>query len=179
MNERTLRGLSGRIKSLITHGVLVAANDLKGVQTLRVRALFGEERPEVRRVQNYGFTSVPLPGAELTLICSGGDRGGMVCIATDDRQGRKKNMLPGESAMYNAFTGAFVALLNSGIAVLDSTVIMLGSGTETNGVVRMSDLQAVVAAFNAHTHVYVPATSVGAPLVPMPAATASTSVFCK
>lgn len=52
------------------------------------------------RIQQYGFTSVPLSGAEGVAVFLGGERSAGLIIATDDRRFRVKELQPGEVCLY-------------------------------------------------------------------------------
>jgi phage gp45-like len=144
---------ANRIKSLLVRGQTILANDSNGIQTLRMSALFGEVRSNVERLQDYGFTANPPPDSDVAAFCVGGNRDHLLAIKVDNRTLRKKNLLPGESALYNGLTGDFFALLTGGLAVLKATsMVKLGSATAVDPVARKSDLDALAAIFNAHVH---------------------------
>jgi len=63
-------------------------------------SLLAEEVRDCERYQEYGFTSVPLPGAEAITVCVGGSRDHGVVIATGDRRYRLKGLQGGEVALY-------------------------------------------------------------------------------
>lgn len=148
-----LRPINNRIKNVVVRGILRTIDDGTGIQSVKLEALKGEVRDKIERMQQYGFTSVPVPGSECSIICLGGVRDHMIVIVSDDRKLRKKNMLPGESAQYNGVTGDFLHLGADGRATVKATAtVHLGSETAADPVVRMSDLAALAATFNAHTH---------------------------
>ncbi|MEG1800084.1 MAG: phage baseplate assembly protein V [Synergistaceae bacterium] len=93
--------------------LLKIINDALPLQTLQVEALAEEVRSGVERMQEYGFTSVPLSGCRGVAIFVGGDRSNGIVIATDDVEYRKKGMLPGEVAVYNN-EGDYILLKNGG-----------------------------------------------------------------
>ena len=76
---------------MISRAVLSAISDGAGIQLVQVKLLEGEVRDGVERFQNYGFTSVPLPGAEGIMACVSGNRDHGVIVAMDDRRYRIKN----------------------------------------------------------------------------------------
>lgn len=68
------------------------------------------------RLAEYGFTSMPLPGADAAVVFLGGDRSAGIVIATGDRRYRLKGLAPGEVALYDDL-GHVVKLSRSGIAI--------------------------------------------------------------
>lgn len=85
---------------MLARCVLVKTNDAAGVQTHQVRLLFDEVKAAVERLQNYGFSSHPLPGAEGLVVFMGGGRDHAVTIVVDDRRYRFKSLQPGEVVIY-------------------------------------------------------------------------------
>lgn len=89
-----------QIQNLIARFVLQRVDDSKKMQTCQITVLADETRENVERVQNYGFTSVPFPGAEGVAVFPGGDRAHAFVIATDDRRYRLTGLQNGEVAIY-------------------------------------------------------------------------------
>lgn len=98
--ERSLAAQARRIRLMATRGVVGRINDGSKMQGSQVQLLAGEFR-NAQRFQNFGFSSVPLPGAEGVFISLNGSRDQGVLVAVDDRRYRKGGLAGGESAMYN------------------------------------------------------------------------------
>lgn len=98
--ERILAPLKRRVMLMVGRCVLLAANDAPGRQEAQVRLLEDELRDGVERFQDYGFTSVPLPGAEGVAVFVGGNRDHGLIVAMDDRRYRIKGLEGGEVALY-------------------------------------------------------------------------------
>lgn len=92
--------LRRRVRLMISRAVLSALSDGAGIQLVQVKLLEGEVRDGVERFQNYGFTSVPLAGAEGVMACVSGNRDHGIVIAMDDRRYRIKALASGEVAVY-------------------------------------------------------------------------------
>jgi phage baseplate assembly protein V len=90
-----------RVAQLINRAVLQVVNDAGGLQELQVQALADEVLDRIERFQEYGLTSVPLPGAESLLLSVGGSRSNAVIIAVDDRRYRLQGLAEGEVALYS------------------------------------------------------------------------------
>ena len=98
--EKIFAPLKRRVLQTVARALIQTIADDKGLQKLQVELLADEVHSNVDRVQNYGFTSVPLPGAEGVFLAVGGAREHGVIIALDDRRYRLKNLAPGEVAIY-------------------------------------------------------------------------------
>ncbi|WP_392439110.1 phage baseplate assembly protein V [Cloacibacillus evryensis] len=102
-----------RIALAVGRVVLRLIDDTLPLQAIQIEALCGEVRDSVERLQNYGFTSVPLSGCRAVAVFPGGDRSSGIVVATDDIRYRKKGLRPGEVAVYNN-EGDFILLKNGG-----------------------------------------------------------------
>jgi phage baseplate assembly protein V len=94
-----MTALARRIRMLLARSVVTLVNDALMVQGLQVTVLDGETA-QVQRFQNYGFSSVPLSGAEAILAAIAGARSHLVALAVDDGRYRLKNLQDGEVAIY-------------------------------------------------------------------------------
>lgn len=99
--NRALSALKGRVMLLVARGILRGVNDGAGRQFIQSSMLAGETRDKVERVQQYGFTSHPLGGAAVIVLCQSGNRDHPLAIAVDDPRVRKHGLQPGEVAIYN------------------------------------------------------------------------------
>lgn len=100
--ERFLAPLKRRVFMMIARGVIENVDDSKLLQHVQVSLLKDEIRNDVERFQEYGFTSVPLPGegCEAVALFLQGNRDHGIIIAVEDRQYRLKNLENGEVAIY-------------------------------------------------------------------------------
>lgn len=88
------------IRLLVSRAVLALINDAAKLQRLQIQLMADEERGDVERFQDYGFTSHPHKGAEAIALSVGGSRSHMVVIAVEDRRYRLTGLEEGEVAMY-------------------------------------------------------------------------------
>ena len=100
---RLLGRLRDRILLMTARCTLSLIDDGRRMQEVQLLLLSGERRSGMERVQEYGFTSVPLPGAEGVAVFYGGNRADGAVVATDDRRHRPRGWAPGEAGMYTAF----------------------------------------------------------------------------
>ena len=137
-----IRPLETRIANMVARGVLRRVDDSKKMQLLQVEFLSGEVRAALERFQEYGFTSVPIEGAEAAVMFVGGGRDHGLVVGVDDRRYRPTGLQPGEVALYDK-TGTTIVLKANG-----DVVITPSSGTVTvNG-----DVMAGSISLKSHTH---------------------------
>jgi phage baseplate assembly protein V len=98
--SRLLAPLSRRLRLMVSRAVITAVQDAGKIQTAQVTLLEGEVRDGVEILHQYGFTSVPAEKGEGLYFSVGGDRDHGVMVALADRKFRKKNLEPGEAAVY-------------------------------------------------------------------------------
>ena len=96
-----LAGLARRIAMAAARGIVRAVGDGTDLQTLRIGLMEDEAKDGVERVQEYGFTSHPLPGADCVAIFIGGNRDHGAVVATDDRRHRPGGLAAGDVAIYD------------------------------------------------------------------------------
>lgn len=120
---RILRPMQTAIARRAARVVARLVNDAAKMQLLQIGIYADETSDKVERFQNYGFTSVPLAGAEGIIVWLGSGSDHPVCVAMDDRRYRKRNMAPGESAMHN-HVGDYIHIKADGtIEVVASTKV--------------------------------------------------------
>jgi len=96
-----LEPLALRLRLMVARAVINLVDDSLKMQALQISLKGDAVRDDVERFQQYGFTSVPFGDAEAIVLAVGGNRNHLVAIAVDDRRYRKKDLQPGESALYS------------------------------------------------------------------------------
>lgn len=114
--EMLMADAKGRLRLMVGRCILRAITDGGAVQTVQAQLLADELQDDVERIQQYGYTSVPLPGAEGVVVFVGGNRDHGIVIATEDRRYRLKGLKGGEVALYDDL-GHAVHLARTGIVV--------------------------------------------------------------
>lgn len=163
-----LRPLALRLRGMVRRAVVELVNDALRLQGLQLTLLAGELADDVERFQEYGFTSVPEPGAEAIVLAVGASRSHLVVVATDDRRYRPTGWGAGEAGLYSKF-GQIVRLKADGSIELTPAagqpVTVNGDLVATGNVQAGADvvaagevqdaagtMQAMRLAYNAHTH---------------------------
>jgi len=108
-----LAPLRNRIANMVARAVVKLVADGGKLQSLQVMVGADETREACERFQEYGFTSVPLPGAEAVVVFVGGRRDHALVAAVDDRRYRPTGLADGEVAVYHK-DGARIQLAADG-----------------------------------------------------------------
>lgn len=139
---KLLRPLKVLISNMVSRGVVSRVDDAKKMQLVQVGLLADETRDDVERVQNYGFTSVPLEGAETVVLFVGGRRDHGLAVAVDDRRYRLTGLADGEVAVYDQTGSKIVLKANGDVEIVPSSGFVIVTG----------DVQADGVSLKAHTH---------------------------
>jgi phage gp45-like len=156
-----LRQLKTRLDNMVSRVVVHAVRSAGGAQMLQAVALAGEVREGLEHFQEYGFASVPLPGAEAVVVWNGGHRDHGLVVVCGDRRSRPTNLGPGETALYT-LDGTVVVLRTGGrIEVTASAKVTIASpDVEISGNLTVSGqvadaggtMQEMRTIYDAHTH---------------------------
>lgn len=153
---RTMAPLQRRVSLMIARAVVAAVNDTTKTQTLQVQALADEVTDNVERFQDYGFSSVPLAGAEALLLSVGGNRAHGVAVGVHNRTLRPKNLNTGDVALYTADGIRVYIDKNADLVRLGedtaSDPVALSSLTDDRIEALENAFDAFISVFNAHVH---------------------------
>lgn len=114
--SRATAAMAGRIRLMLSRGTVSAVDDTTQAQTLQVELLADEVQDGAERFGGYGFSSHPLPGAEVLVACIGGTRSHVIVVQVEDRRYRLGSMAPGEVAIFDD-QGQKVHLKRDGIVI--------------------------------------------------------------
>ncbi len=91
--------LARKVRNLITRGVVKRVSYEGKIR--RMQATLRKDFPvdDIEHLEPYGFTSHPLPGAEVVVASLGGNRGRTYILMTNDRR-HKLVIAEGEAAMF-------------------------------------------------------------------------------
>ena len=98
--DRLIGPLRRRVLLMVGRAVLRVVDDSLKLQAVQVEGLPGEVLDGIERWQQYGFTSVPHPGAEAIIAALGGQRQHSVVLAVEDRRYRVMGLEQGEVCIY-------------------------------------------------------------------------------
>ncbi len=152
--QRMMAPIHRRIMLAIGRAVLNAVSDGGKVQLVQASLLDDETRDKVERMAEYGFTSVPLAGAQAVVVCVGGERGHGVVIATGDARHRLSGLQPGEVALYTD-EGDKIVLKRGKLIEIETNTLVVKAATkvrfETPRVESTGDMIDNVSTGNART----------------------------
>jgi len=134
--QRMIRPLKTGLSNLVARAVVNLVDDSKKMQTLQLSVLTEETREGVERAQNYGFTSVPLAGAEAVVLFVGGRREHGLAVAVDDRRYRLTGLQPGEVALYHKDGASVVMKADGSIEVTPKPGAVVKLAGETDAALK-------------------------------------------
>lgn len=140
MNDPTnaLERIFRKLQMMLGVARVQTVNDSGLSQMLQIQFSTKEIRDNTIRVSDYGFTSNPKPGCQTIFLCVAGDRSNGVVIGTNDESARKKNLQPGEVAIYDDL-GQSVYLTRTGIVVEGAGLpITVNGNTTINGTLHVT-----------------------------------------
>jgi phage baseplate assembly protein V len=122
--------LSRRVAMGSTRGRMAIVDDGKKLQQVQVELYADEVKDNVERFQQYGFTSVPLAGAEAIGVFLGGGRDHGIVIAIDDRRYRLTKLKNGDVALYTD-EGTSIVLTRQRTVIVTSDTVSIKTKTFT------------------------------------------------
>ncbi len=125
-----LQRLGRRLQMLTGLGRVKLVNDAGQVQTLQLTLTPLEIRDNTPRLAEFGFTSNPPAGADVAMLCVGGDRSNGLVIATGHQLYRLKGLASGDAAIYDS-RGQSVWLTDGGIVVNGAGLPLVVNDTPT------------------------------------------------
>jgi phage baseplate assembly protein V len=161
--NRLIAPLRTRVQNMVSRAVVKLVNDGVKLQLVQLSLLEDETRDECERFQEYGFTSVPLEGAEAVVAFVGGRRDHPLVVAVDDRRYRMKGLQNGEVAIYTdegdhivIRRGGSIEIKAATEVIVDSPMTKLGGAGASDFVALASEVKAELAdirsRFDVHTH---------------------------
>lgn len=115
MIQRAIDKAMSRVRTAF-RAVLTAIDSTTPIQLVQADGLAGEQLQDNELMQHYGFTSVPLAGAQMIVLPIGGKTAHGIIIATEHIASRLKALKNGEVAIYDDL-GQSVYLTRQGIVV--------------------------------------------------------------
>jgi phage baseplate assembly protein V len=114
ISQHLLRPVRVQVANLVARATVQLVDDSGQMQTLQLGDVAGGPYGDCEHLQPYGFSSVPLAGADTACaIFPNGDRGHPLVVAVADRRSRPTGGAAGDVTVYNA-AGARITLLATG-----------------------------------------------------------------
>ncbi len=115
MIQRAIDKAMGRVRTAF-RAVLTAIDSTPPIQLVQADGLAGEQLQDNELMQHYGFTSVPLAGAQMIVLPVGGKTAHGIIIASEHVTYRLKALKDGEVAIYDD-QGQSVYLTRGGVVI--------------------------------------------------------------
>ena len=157
--RRLIGPLQRSVRMMISRGVLTLVDDTQPTQEVQLNLYAGENLSGVERFQQYGFTSVPFPGAEAIFAAVAGNRTQGVVLVAGDKRYRLVGLQSGEVALFDdqgqtiiihrdgiAMTSRFGITMTTPTFTLNGNFQLNGSGSSTG------DFVANGISADSHTH---------------------------
>ena len=156
--------LQSRVMNTASRGTLMADDDSKPIQQMKVRGQWGEEFDRVQRWEQFGITSRAPENSDALIMSINGSRDSAQVVAIENSGMRPTGSGPGSTTVYDA-GGSTIVLDGSGnitiTAAQNLTIVAqdieITSDTLTNNGVDISDS-------HLHTRVMSGAANTGVPV---------------
>lgn len=140
--RQLLRPLATRVANTVARAVVQLVDDGTKLQLVQLGVLAGETVDGAEHYQPYGFSSVPLPGAEAVVVFPNGDRSHPLVVSVSDRRYRPTGGDAGEVTMYN-HNGAKATITKDGDIIATPAAgrdVLLGSDAASDPPALASEL---------------------------------------
>lgn len=142
-----LRPLGTRVSNAIARGVVTLTGDDTMLQLLQIGVLAGETVDNAEHHQPYGFSSVPLVGAEVVVVFPNGDRSHPLVVSTSDRRHRPVGGQGGEVVLYTD-EGDTIRLGRGHVVTIATTgTVKLGSDAAAEGAIKGTSFNSAAQTF--------------------------------
>lgn len=139
MYESLINKLFLRILMMVGVGRVGKVNDDGVVQEMQIRLGHEEIKDNTPRMAEFGFASNPPLGTDCLALFAKGDRSTGAVIATNHKESRPRNLVSGETQIYDLwgkhmhFTkdgGIIIDAKNTAVTVRNATIVTIEASTE-------------------------------------------------
>lgn len=157
---RIVSPLNRRVRLMVGRAIIRLVDDAQGAQRVQLDMLEGEDPDSVERFGEYGLASHPPDDTDAIGLAVGGDRSHVVCIATNHRDSRPKNLAKGEVALFTQQHGKRFYARDNGKCDIgannedlsDDQLVAIAKLVKSEISALRDTVNALVTVFNAHTH---------------------------
>ena len=158
--DRLLSPIRRRLGALMKRGVWLRREADAGTQLGQVSLLSGETRGRVEKLEQYGFTSAALAGAEAFATAVGGSADHCLVLCVADRRYRLRGLQDGEVAIYDDLGKAVILKRDGTIEIRAPSGVDLLGDLRVHGDIAatgdVADAEGTLAdlrdTYNLHTH---------------------------
>lgn len=147
--------LRNQVANTVSRAVVNLVNNAASMQQVQVDAV--ETIEDVEHFQPYGYSSVPAPGAEAVIVCSGGDRAQAMAVVVTDQGARPTDQVEGEVAVFHRDGHRINLRANGDIEIQCGAgqKIFLNDGAGGDALATKNDVQRVRDDLHEHDHAYI------------------------
>lgn len=153
--EKLLAPIRHKINTIISKAVVQIINDATGFQVIQVSLGKDEIQDGLERIQEYGFSSHPHPGAEAIVGFINGNRNQGIVLKVDDHRYRVVETSEGAVTVYSSGgnkvqltpDGKIYITANSDDVIVNGAAIKLG-GSNLKKLIH----EDILSVLSAHTH---------------------------
>lgn len=159
--RRLIGPLQRSVRMMISRGVLTLVDDTQPTQEVQLNLYAGENLSGVERFQQYGFTSVPFPGAEAIFAAVAGNRTQGVVLVAGDKRYRLVGLPNGAVALHDyqdppqtiiLQPNGIVVTSQLGVTITTPTLTLNGNMQVNGGITTTEDVVANGISVDKHTH---------------------------
>lgn len=152
ISQHLLRPISVRVANLARRATVQLVDDTGKLQTLQIGDTPGGPYDGCEHVQPFGFTSVPLEGADTAIVVfPNGDSRHPIVVSVADRRYRPTGGDPGTVTVYN-HTGASITINKDGDIVArpaSGRKMLVDDGSGAAALPTMADFNGIISIMNA------------------------------
>lgn len=157
--RRLIGPLQRSVRMMISRGVLTLVDDTQPTQEVQLNLYAGENLGGVERFQQYGFSSVPFPGAEAIFASVAGNRTQGVVLVAGDKRYRLVGLQTGEVALFDdqgqtivIHRAGIVVTSQLGVTITTPTLTLNGNMQVNGGITTSQDVVANGISVESHLH---------------------------
>lgn len=127
---RLMEPLRRRVMLMVGRGTVGSVADAGGLQTAQVTLLADETHEAAERIQPYGLSANPMPGADALVLRLGGNSDHPIIIGIDDRRARPTGLAGGEVCLYSHQTGHRITLKADRSIEIEGEIVLVKATTK-------------------------------------------------
>lgn len=168
--RKELEPIRRRAMGIVSRGTIRTVSDSTKTQTVQVELNGDETTFAIEHLQPFGFSSVPVTGADVLHVSIGANRANGVAVAVNDNRYRPTGNSEGTVCLHTQNAVLVKCLPNDNVEIGNSPTQLAARAdrVEQQLTALVSSFNAFVTAYNAHLHsgVAVVPPGTGAPVTP-------------
>lgn len=146
--KEQIRPIRQKLVGIVSRGTVSSVDDTKSTQTMQVRLGADESTLSIDRLQPFGFSSVPLPGADALHLSIGGNRANGVVVACGDSRYRPSGYAAGTVCLHTQNAVLVVCRPDGTVELGEYPPDFVARADKV-----LTELNKIKTAFDSHTHI--------------------------